>query len=165
MGVSATVLRRGEAGDADGLTELFLASRREALPYLPELHGDEETRAWMGRVVLPECAVWVAEVEGVVAGFVAVAGEHVEHLYVRPGWQRRGIGRRLLGKAKGISPQRLDLWAFQRNLGARAFYEGHGFVAVEFGDGSGNEEGEPDVRYEWRATGASDSDGVGLGGG
>jgi hypothetical protein len=33
---------------------------------------------------------------------------------------------------------------------ARAFYERHGFVAIEFGDGSGNEAGQPDVFYEWR---------------
>ena len=42
----------------------------------------------------------------------------------------------------------LRLWTFQRNAGARRFYERNRFIAVEFGDGSGNEEGEPDVRYE-----------------
>jgi hypothetical protein len=41
------------------------------------------------------------------------------------------------------------LWTFQANAPARRFYERHGFGAVEFGDGSGNEEGEPDVRYVW----------------
>ena len=45
----------------------------------------------------------------------------------------------------------LRLYTFARNEGARRFYERHGFVAVAFGDGSGNQEGEPDVRYE-RAT-------------
>ena len=143
-------LREAEPRDAPAIAELFLASRREALPYLPELHSDDETRDWMARVVLTECAVWVAESEGRVVGFAAVKGEHLDHLYLLPGHQRRGIGSRLLAKAKELSPDRLELWAFQRNAAARAFYEEHGFVAVEFGDGSGNEEGEPDVRYEWR---------------
>lgn len=40
---------------------------------------------------------------------------------------------------------------FQLNDKARRFYERRGFVAVEFGDGTGNEEGEPDVRYHWVA--------------
>ncbi|MGE3511045.1 MAG: histone acetyltransferase, partial [Vicinamibacterales bacterium] len=31
----------------------------------------------------------------------------------------------------------------------RVFYERHGFVAVAFGDGSGNEERCPDILYEW----------------
>jgi hypothetical protein len=43
----------------------------------------------------------------------------------------------------------MRLYAFQRNTRARGFYERRGFVAVEFGDGSGNEEGEPDVLYQW----------------
>jgi hypothetical protein len=52
--------------------------------------------------------------------------------------------------AKERSPGGLGLWAFQVNKPARRFYERHGFVAVTFTDGSGNEEREPDVRYEWR---------------
>jgi putative acetyltransferase len=42
----------------------------------------------------------------------------------------------------------LRLWTFQRNAGARRFYERNGFAAVELTDGLGNEEREPDVRYE-----------------
>ena len=42
-----------------------------------------------------------------------------------------------------------QLWTFQSNHGARRFYERHGFVAVQHTDGD-NEEGAPDVRYEWR---------------
>ena len=42
----------------------------------------------------------------------------------------------------------LRLYTFQSNEGARRFYERHGFAAVAFGDGSDNEEREPDVRYE-----------------
>ena len=37
---------------------------------------------------------------------------------------------------------------FQKNEGARRFYERHGFTAVEWTDGD-NEEGAPDVRYRW----------------
>ena len=62
-----------------------------------------------------------------------------------------GIGSRLLdvviNEAKLVTPV-LRLYAFQCNEAARRFYERHGFTAVAFGDGSGNEEGEPDVRYE-----------------
>jgi hypothetical protein len=49
-------------------------------------------------------------------------------------------------------PSGMRLYAFQRNTRARDFYECRGFVAVEFGDGSGNEEGEPDVLYQWTPT-------------
>ena len=41
----------------------------------------------------------------------------------------------------------VNLWTFQRNTGARRFYERNGFIAVELTDGASNEEREPDVRY------------------
>ena len=68
-----------------------------------------------------------------------------------PGQQGRGAGSVLLERAKARSAGVLRLWAFQRNERARCFYERRGFRAVRFGDGSENEENEPDVLYEWRA--------------
>ena len=122
---------------------------REALPYLPVLHTDEETRAWVAKVVLPNQEVWVAEADGRVVGVAALNGDMLDQLYILPGAQGRGIGSALLAKAKSLRPNGFSLYAFQRNAPARGFYERRGFVAVAFGDGSGNEEGEPDVLYRW----------------
>ena len=33
---------------------------------------------------------------------------------------------------------------------ARRFYEARAFVEIARGDGSGNEEHQPDIRYAWR---------------
>ena len=52
-----------------------------------------------------------------------------------------------LAEAVAESILTVDLWTFQRNAGARRFYERNGFVAMEFTDGASNEEREPDVRY------------------
>jgi len=49
-----------------------------------------------------------------------------------------------------LRPDGFQFWVFEQNDRARRFYEAHGAVAVEFTDGSGNEEKTPDVRYEWR---------------
>jgi ribosomal protein S18 acetylase RimI-like enzyme len=67
---------------------------------------------------------------------------------VLPGYQGQGVGSALLAVAQNASAT-LQLWTFQSNAGARRFYEGRGFIAVEQTDGSGNEEHEPDVRYRW----------------
>lgn len=142
-------LRPGVEGDAPEVTALFLASRRDALSFLPEIHTDEETRHFIANVVFASCVVWVAELDGRIVGFMALNGHHLDHLYVRPGYYRRGVGSALMAKARTFSPDKLTLYTFQRNIRARAFYEDLGFRAVEFGDGSENEEGEPDVLYEW----------------
>ena len=54
----------------------------------------------------------------------------------------------LVALAKELRPEHLDLWTFQTNIGARRFYERHGFVSVDTTDGE-NEERAPDVHYRW----------------
>lgn len=138
-------LRRATIDDAAVVTEVFLASRAEGMPYLPRLHSDEETRAWITYVVLPETQVWVAESgpEGTVVGFASLAGNVLEHLYVRPDAWRRGIGRRLLAEVTTAVDGDLSLNVFEPNTTARAFYEQYGFEVTGRDDGSGNEEGVP----------------------
>ena len=121
------------------------------MPWLPELHDDADTRAWVAESVLAEAAVWVAvDDAGSVAGFLALAGDRLEQLYVAPQRQGRGVGSRLLLKARELSPAGLRLFTFARNQRARDFYEARGFVAVAVSDGAANEEGEPDVLYAWQ---------------
>jgi ribosomal protein S18 acetylase RimI-like enzyme len=146
------LIRPAEARDAGAIAEVHTVSMRDALPYLPELHTDAETRDWVANIVLPQQEVWVAEAGGRVVGVAALDGEMLMQLYILPGEQGRGIGSALLAKAMARRPDGLSLYAFQRNTRARGFYERRGFIAVALGDGSGNEEDEPDVLYRWTPT-------------
>jgi GNAT superfamily N-acetyltransferase len=142
------VTATARADDGDAIAEVFLASRRVAMPWLPELHTDEETRAFFAGVIAA-CEVLVVRRSGRVLGFLALRGDEVEHLYVHPTAQRRGVGTALLEAAKARRPGGLELWAFQRNTPALAFYTRRGFVERRRTDGSANEEREPDVRLAW----------------
>jgi ribosomal protein S18 acetylase RimI-like enzyme len=142
---------RGE--DADHIARLFIASRA-TLTFLPKLHTNEETFDFIANTVLRDQEVLVAEMGGEITGFIAMHGDLVEHLYVRPDFQRRGIGSALLRRAKDRMPLGFNLWVFQENAAARRFYERHGFRVIEQTDGSGNEEQMPDALYEWRPTSA-----------
>jgi GNAT superfamily N-acetyltransferase len=139
------------AADADATATLYLAARRAMLPDLRNPYTEAETRAWMRDTVFAHHSVRLAEADGEIVGFAARDGTWLMNLYVQPGWTGKGIGSALLSAvladAAGVTPV-LRLYTFARNAGARRFYERHGFTAVGFGDGSGNEEGEPDVRYE-----------------
>lgn len=119
------------------------------MPYLQEVHTEEETYAFFARVVADR-ETYVAEAAGEVVGFAALGDEWLEHLYVEPAWQGRGIGDLLLTKAKEARPDGFRLYVFQRNEEARRFYEARGLELVGLGDGSENEEGEPDALCEWR---------------
>lgn len=100
---------------------------------------------------MPECRVWVAQEFDApqLLGFVAVKDDVLEHLYLSPDHRRRGFGSQLLEQARRASPDRLTLRVFTRNIGARAFYERHGFQPLDENDGSRNEENEPDMTYSW----------------
>ena len=141
-------MRLARTGEADTIAEVFLASFR-GLTFLPRLHSDNDIRRWIRTEVVPQHDVWVAEVGGRVVGFAALRENLLGHLYVHPVEQSRSFGTALLDVVKRERPDGFRLWVFQKNEGARRFYERHGLRLVELTDGAGNEEREPDALYEW----------------
>jgi GNAT superfamily N-acetyltransferase len=142
-------IRRAAVADARACADIQIAAMRTSMPWLPDIHTDEETRAWMRDVVFATREVWVAEESGLVDAFVAIENDVVGNLYVRPDAQRRGLGSALLDVVKRERPHGFRLWVFQKNAAARAFYESRGLVCVETTDGRANEEREPDALYAW----------------
>ena len=113
---------------------------------MPVVHTPDEDLAFVSGIVLPRQRVTMAEVGENIVGFIAIDGEWVEQLYIDPDWTGQGLGSRLLEQATA-GMRNVKLHCFQANSGARRFYERHGFMAEEFGDGSTNEERLPDIRY------------------
>jgi putative acetyltransferase len=142
------ILRPATPDDAPALATILRACFRVSLPFLPELHTAEQDLAYVSGKLLVEDAVWIAEIDRAVAGYVGFRPDWIDHLYIRPDRQGHGIGPVLLAKALEDGRPK-QLWTFQQNSNARRFYEAHGFRAVEFTDGEGNEEKTPDVRYLW----------------
>jgi len=141
------MIRRAWIDDAPAVAALFRRSFGE-LAFLPTLHTPEEDRVFFGAVVEGQ-EVWVWDEDGRLMGFAALGDTVLNHLYVEPAEQTRGIGAALLAQAKLRRDRGFRLWTFQRNANARRFYERRGFHVVELTDGSGTEEREPDVLYEW----------------
>jgi 8-oxo-dGTP pyrophosphatase MutT (NUDIX family)/GNAT superfamily N-acetyltransferase len=141
------VIRPATTADAARCARVYVRSKSFALPEVPEPHTEAAVAEWMAQQAINTMEVWVAEVDGVIVGQMMLAPGWLQHLYLDPSWMGRGLGDRLLALARQRQPDEIQLWAFQSNLGARRFYERHGFRAVEFTDGSGTAERWPDVRY------------------
>lgn len=120
------------------------------LDTVPLVHSVDDVVEWIAAVLLPRGSSFVGEFAGGVVGWVDVQPLTLDHLYLRRGFTGRGFGRLLLDFAKGRSPEGLELYTFQANVSAIRFYEREGFLEVERGDGSGNEEGQPDVKMAWQ---------------
>ncbi|MBU2981000.1 GNAT family N-acetyltransferase [Lentibacter algarum] len=136
-----------DAGTVGGILSEFT----EATDWLPKLHSRAEdishadtmiTRGW----------VQVAELQGAVCGFIARNGPEINALYVNQSARGKGVGYSLIRNAQAMCG-RLELWTFQANTAALAFYRRQGFVCTEKSDGTTTDEKLPDVRLVWQKEG------------
>lgn len=153
-GPHGSTIRRATSEDGPSLGDVWLRAWRATFTF-PPAHPDDDVRRWLATEMLPRTETWVAtEAGGRVVAFLSISTTMVEQLYVDPDWIGRGLGSVLLDIAKERRPDGLELWCFQVNHRARRFYGAHGFRAVFFGGGAGNEERQPDIRYAWTPDGA-----------
>ena len=100
----------------------------------PERSG---TRRQLRDRFLPgsDCETVVAVVEGTPIGHVTVSGHRLVHLFVEPGHQGRGLGRRLLARGEEMISAHghpaLELHARVENVEAIAFYVRQGWTVTD----------------------------------
>lgn len=146
------LLRRATAEDAPRLASLLIDTRSAFMPYAPSAHSEAEVREWVATHLVPSGGVTVAARQDSVIAAMATERSAtcswITQMAVDPLLVGRGVGAMLLAHAMRTLELPIRLYTFQANVGARRFYERHGFVAIEFTDGHANEERCPDVLYE-----------------
>ena len=145
-------VRTATLKDSRACADIHMLARK-SMDYLPQdLHSPEETYAWKRDVVLPHEKVWVAEIGNQIVAYASVSDGFLNHLYVLPDHQRRGIGSALLSVVKKQFPDGVRLWTFEPNEAAIRFYERHDFATIERSDGRTNEENVADRLMVWQPT-------------
>jgi putative acetyltransferase len=77
---------------------------------------------------LRELEVWLAELDGVVAGWGAIRADYLEGLYTAPEFARRGIGAALLERLEGLMRGRgIQAVRLEASSNAREFYFRRGY--------------------------------------
>lgn len=137
-------LRTATAADASRIADILIETRAAFMHYAPSVHSESDVRNWVRSHLVPAGGVLVAEFQGSVVGAVATSRDAstswITQMAVDPGLVGRGIGSCLLAHVLNALPRPIRLLTFQQNVGARRFYERHGYVAVAFTDGQDNEE-------------------------
>ena len=101
-------LRAGREADANAMADIHNRCWKDAFGHHPT--ATDEMAAGLKQKALDRFRVWlrddadvvviVAELDDVVAGYAAVGGHQLIHLFVEPDLARRGIGRTLLVDAE-----------------------------------------------------------------
>ncbi len=139
------ILRPAKSTDA-GKVGAILSEFIDTTDWMPRIHTRAEDVSFCATMI---DRGWVTVAQGdAVHGFLAQDGDEVNCLYVANDVQGQGIGKALLDHAKSTA-DRLELWTFQANGGARRFYNREGFDESDLTDGQRNDEKLPDVFLVW----------------
>ncbi|WP_065753677.1 GNAT family N-acetyltransferase [Bradyrhizobium paxllaeri] len=129
-----TVYRRAMFNDASRLRDI---RRRSILDLAPPTMTAAEAQEWASNLTLSgmerklrELEVWVAELDGIVAGWGAISGDRLEGLYTTPEFAGQGIGAGLLAMLEGLMRERqFPSVRAEASLNARDFYLRRGYRA------------------------------------
>jgi len=143
-------VRSYTAADEDEAIELWRRTWQEAYP---DIDFEKRVVWWRERwlqELVPNAKILVAEMDGVLEGFVTVDPKngYLDQIAVAPEFWGSNVAGLLLDAGKRISPARLDLLVNKDNARAIAFYEKHGFVMA--GDDVNPTSGKPVFRMRWR---------------
>jgi putative acetyltransferase len=130
----AVAYRLAMRNDANRLHEV---RRRSILELAPPTMLVAEAQAWAERLTLSgmelklgELEIWVAELDGTVAGWGAIRDDMLEGLYTAPEFAGQGVGAGLLDRLEGLMREReFPSVRLEASSNARGFYLRRGYRA------------------------------------
>lgn len=123
------IIRQYRESDLAGILSSWENASKIAHPFLEEEFLEQE-RYNIPNMYLPNADTWVAEVNDIVVGFMALIGNEVGAIFVEPDFQGKGLGKSLMDKAKAIHGA-LEVEVFKENHIGRKFYSVYGFEQIE----------------------------------
>ncbi len=131
--------------DAADIAKIHRRAIFSAVEKFPDLHTPAQDLDFFNSELATSKGYAYLGSDEEIQGFILWRENWINHLYLDSEILRLGIGSNLLKFASGeIEGPLIQLFTFQSNTGAVAFYLKHGFTISRAGDGSGNQEGLPD---------------------
>lgn len=114
-----------DSNDLTGVISSWENASKIAHPFLTEIFLETE-RYNIPNVYLPNADTWVADLDGIVIGFIALIGNEVGAIFVEPEFHGTGVGLSLMNNAQQIHED-LEVEVFEENSIGRKFYASYGF--------------------------------------
>jgi GNAT superfamily N-acetyltransferase len=119
-------LRPALSADYSELATIYYESRRQNFPWVKSPQYHDFLTVTRGETI------YIAQQDQLTVGFAAMSDwdNFLHLLFVKPGYERQGIGQLLLQWARERATQPLTLKVVVANVSAQRFYEREGFVVI-----------------------------------
>jgi putative acetyltransferase len=122
-------IREYKSSDLEDVLSSWECATRLAHPFMTEEFLAQERENTAERY-LPNTETWVVEINDKVVGFVALMGNEIGGLFLKPEFHGKGIGKALADKAIDLHGD-LEVEVFSENSIGRKFYSKYGFELLE----------------------------------
>lgn len=123
------VIRKYQPADTNILVSLWQEANALAHPFLPDDFVAQVAKD-MRNIYLPKAETWVLINAGQPVGFIALLGDEIGGLFLKPSEHGKGLGRKMVDHAVDLKgPLRVEV--FKNNFIGRRFYDSYGFKYVE----------------------------------
>ncbi len=123
------MIRAFTHNDMDQVITIWLEASIQSHPFIDREFLESKTDE-MREVYIPSSDTYVFASEGAVHGFVSLHQGTVAAIFVAPDMQRKGIGKKLMDKAKELH-NNLTLTVYKNNPSSIEFYKSCGFTIVQ----------------------------------
>lgn len=123
------IIRQYSEEDLNDVISSWESASKEAHPFLTE-EFQAKVRHDIPNLYLPNADTWVVEYESQVVGFMALIGNEVGAMFVKPAFQGKGFGRALMDKAQELRGD-LEVEVFKENKIGQKFYFRYGFEILK----------------------------------
>ncbi|WP_223248730.1 GNAT family N-acetyltransferase [Thalassolituus oleivorans] len=122
-------IRQYQTSDLAAVLDSWEVATRLAHTFMTDEFIAQE-RKNVAEIYIPNTDTWVAEIDGVVEGFIALIGNEVGAIFLQPNWHGKGVGKALMDQAHALHGD-LEVEVFKENTIGRVFYLRYGFEFLE----------------------------------
>ncbi len=123
------MIRKYHAEDTEYLVSVWQEANALAHSFLADDFVAQVAKD-IQNIYLPNAETWVVEDAGQPVGFIALVGDEIGGLFLRPSHHGRGLGKAMVDYAVSLHG-RLRVEVFEKNEIGRRFYKRYGFVELE----------------------------------